>query len=309
MNKQHESDPRQNLRTEAEKLVLSLSPKETTAQPEEILLHELLVHKIELEMQNEELRRAQATIEEARDRYVDLFEFAPVGYITVTRDGLISEINLTGANLLGIDRSKLLNRRFSQFVAPQDKDRWYRLFLSMMTISAKADKQAFDMQILNPNGSVFYARLNCLRSESVNTPPCLRIAITDISKIKEIENELRIISAAFESQQSIFITDNQNIILKVNQAFTKMTGYSEFEAIGQTPKLLNSGRHNPAFFAAMNETVNREGGWQGEIWNRRKNGEVYLVWLTITAIYGDDGVVLHYVATQTDIQQTPSLGK
>ena len=110
----------------------SLSPDEKTANPAEILLHELLVHKVELEMQNEELRRAYNALEEARDRYIDLYEFAPVGYITINREGLISEINLTGSALLGVDRTKLINRRFSKFVAPQDRDLWHRLFMNMM---------------------------------------------------------------------------------------------------------------------------------------------------------------------------------
>jgi PAS domain S-box-containing protein len=294
-NKHVEIESRQVLRTEAEKLVVSISPSEITAQPIEILLHELLVHKIELEMQNEELRRAQATLEEARDRYIDLYEFAPVGYITITPDGLISEINLTGSSLLGVERTKLLKRRFSQFVAPPDKDHWYRLFLSMMTV-AKGDKQVFDIEMLHANGSLFHAHLDCLRSEALNAPPTLRLALTDISKSKQIEKELRIAATAFEAQESIFVTDSHNIILKVNHAFTSMTGYSADEAIGQTPKLLSSGQHNPAFYTAMNESLDKGGVWQGEIRNRRKNGEIYSVWLTITAIYGDDGAVLHYVA-------------
>jgi PAS domain S-box-containing protein len=187
-NKLDGIESRQKLRAEAEKLVVDLSPKEKRAQPTEILLHELLVHKIELEMQNEELRSAQTALEEARDRYIDLYEFAPVGYITITRDGLINEINLTGSGLLGIDRTKLLKRRFSQFVAPDDKDRWYRLFLNMMS-GAKVDKQAFDLQMLHPDGSVFHAHLGCLRSEPVDSLPSLRIALMEVSKNKEVEKD------------------------------------------------------------------------------------------------------------------------
>jgi len=180
-NKRDGIELRQTLRTEAEKLVSSLSPAEATAQPAEVLLHELLVHKIELEMQNEELRRAQATIEEARDRYLDLYEFAPIGYITITREGLISEINLTGATLLGIDRTKLLKRRFSQFIAPDDKDRWYRFFLSLMS-AVKGEKQRCDLEMLHAKGTVFYAHLDCLRNEKSNTPHTLRVALSEIGE-------------------------------------------------------------------------------------------------------------------------------
>ncbi|MDD5273355.1 MAG: PAS domain S-box protein [Methylovulum sp.] len=295
-------ETRQTLRTEAEKLVVSLSPEQLTAQPTEILLHELLVHKIELEMQNEELRRAQTAIEEARDRFVDLYEFAPVGYITITRDGLISEINLTGASLLKMDRTKLLMRRFSQFVAVPDKDRWYRLFLNLMTI-ATADKQAFDLQMLHPDGAVFYARLDCLRNNPANAEPALRVTLTDVSKSKQIEQELRIAATAFESQQGIWVTDTHGVILKVNRAFTKITGFSAEEALGQTPSLLISDRHDQAFYAALWHSLKTIGTWQGELWNRRKNGEVYPAWTSITAVYNDDDLAIYYVGMQNDISQ------
>jgi PAS domain S-box-containing protein len=295
-------EARQTLRTEAERLVVSLSPEALTAQPNEILLHELLVHKIELEMQNEELRRAHTALEEARDRFVDLYEFAPVGYITITRDGLMSEINLTGADLLKVDRTKLLMRRFSQFVAAPDKDRWYRLFLNLMT-TATADKQAFDLQMLRPDATVFYAHLDCLRHNPANAEPTLRVTLTDISKNKQIEQELRIAATAFESQEGIWVTDTDWVILKVNQAFTHITGFSAAEALGQTPNLLRSERHDQGFYAALWHTVNTTRAWQGEIWNRRKNGEDYPVLTSITAVYSDDGAVIYYVGMQSDISQ------
>jgi diguanylate cyclase (GGDEF)-like protein/PAS domain S-box-containing protein len=131
----------------------------------------------------------------------------------------------------------------------------------------------------------------------------LRLALADVSKSKRIEKELRIAATAFESQASVFVTDEHAIILKVNQAFTKMTGYKAEEAIGQTPKLLGSGRQNQTFYTVMKESINREGSWQGEIWNRRKNGDIYPVWLAITTISEDDGTVLYYMATQTDLSQ------
>jgi PAS domain S-box-containing protein len=171
-----------SLRAEAEAMVGSLSPAEA-AQPAEILLHELLVHKVELEMQNEELRRAYTALEEARDRYIDLYEFAPVAYITINREGLISEINLTGCALLGVDRIKLIKRRFSKFVAPQDRDLWHRLFMSMMQ-HPTGEKQEFSLEMVRADGPLFYAHFDCLRRETLDTPPMLRVALTDISKLK-----------------------------------------------------------------------------------------------------------------------------
>jgi len=113
--------------------------------------------------------------------------------------------------------------------------------------------------------------------------------------------QLSIAAAAFESQQGMIITDANSVILKVNRAFTETTGYTAEEAIGQTPRMLKSGRHDTAFFAEMWESIKRTGGWQGEIWDRRKNGEIFPNWLTITAVKSDNGTVTHYVGTHTDI--------
>ena len=99
------------------------------------LLQSLHDHQIELEMQNEELRSAHIALEESRTRYLSLYEFAPVGYLTLTREGLIVEINLTGATLLGMERNQLINHRFSALVANKDGDRWHLFFsISFRTI-------------------------------------------------------------------------------------------------------------------------------------------------------------------------------
>lgn len=185
------SERRKSLRAQAEAMLGNLSPDQINSQPAEILLHELLVHKVELEMQNEELRRAYSSLEEARDRYIDLYEFAPVGYITISREGLISEINLTGATLLGIERSKLLKRRFSQFVAQPDRDRWHRLFLNMMEHThSDSNKHEFGLEMAHADDTRFYAHLNCLPKLSADEAPMLRIALTDITQQKTALDQL-----------------------------------------------------------------------------------------------------------------------
>lgn len=117
------------------------------------------------------------------------------------------------------------------------------------------------------------------------------------------EAQLRIAATAFESQEGIMISDVNHVILRVNSAFTETTGYSAEEIVGQTPSLLrpSSTRHDAAFYAAMWETIHRTGTWQGEVWNRRKNGEEFPVWLIITAVRGQDGAITHYVGTRMDI--------
>jgi diguanylate cyclase (GGDEF)-like protein/PAS domain S-box-containing protein len=123
----------------------------------------------------------------------------------------------------------------------------------------------------------------------------------NISERKTIEAELRVAAIAFESQEGMIITDANNIILKINQSFTQMTGYTEKEAVGQKMHLLKSGIQDASFYAEMWRSINNTGSWQGETWNRRKNGEIYPEWLTITAVMDEDGIITHYVGTMLDI--------
>ncbi len=127
--------------------------------------------------------------------------------------------------------------------------------------------------------------------------------IQDITDQKLSEHELRIAATAFEAQEGMTITDADGTILRVNSAFTNITGYSAEEAIGKNPRLLKSGRHDKAFYAAMWQSITNTGVWKGEIWNKRKDGKIYPERLSITAVKGADGIVTNYVATFTDIAE------
>ncbi len=117
------------------------------------------------------------------------------------------------------------------------------------------------------------------------------------------EEQVRIAATAFEAQEGIIITDAKQTILRVNRAFTDITGYAAEEVIGRTPHLLSSGHHDAPFFREMWNCIDAEGSWQGEIWNRRKNGEYFPEWLNITAVRDESGQVTHYVGTLIDITE------
>ncbi|WP_020485557.1 bifunctional diguanylate cyclase/phosphodiesterase [Methylomonas sp. MK1] len=127
--------------------------------------------------------------------------------------------------------------------------------------------------------------------------------IRDISERKQAEEMLRISAIAFESQAAMIVTSPDGVILRVNRAFIALTGYSSEEVLGQTPQMLNSGRHDKGFFAAMWTVLQETGHWQGEIWNRRKNGLIVAEWLTIAAVVAPDGRITHYVGTFSDITE------
>jgi diguanylate cyclase (GGDEF)-like protein/PAS domain S-box-containing protein len=130
-----------------------------------------------------------------------------------------------------------------------------------------------------------------------------RIMRSQYLELQRSGAELRIAATAFEIQQAMVVTDAQGIILRVNRAFVEATGHTADEAIGQTLRLLKSGRHDESFYAEMWRATREQGSWQGEIWNRRKNGETYADWLTITAVHGPNGEVTNHVATLIDITQ------
>jgi chemotaxis family two-component system sensor kinase Cph1 len=141
------------------------------------LQHELQVHQIELGMQNEELRRAQLALEESRDRYADLYEFAPVGYFILYSQGLIEDLNLTGARLLGKDRKTLRRCRFALLVAAKDRPLWDRHFLSAL---GRDDPDSLEVALASKEGACRHARLDCRRVTGESGPK-LRVTLTDIS--------------------------------------------------------------------------------------------------------------------------------
>ncbi|MDO9267712.1 MAG: EAL domain-containing protein [Methylobacter sp.] len=127
--------------------------------------------------------------------------------------------------------------------------------------------------------------------------------ITDITERKQVETELHIAATAFESQEGMVITDTNNVIIKVNQAFIRLTGYSSEELLNRRMNILKSGRHDEDFYAAMWDSITHTGTWQGEIWNQLKNTEVLPTFVTITAVKNNGGEVINYVATYTDITE------
>ncbi|SEL13808.1 bifunctional diguanylate cyclase/phosphodiesterase [Halomonas daqiaonensis] len=148
----------------------------------------------------------------------------------------------------------------------------------------------------------FQAILSPLAEEGDGSSGVLAV-VREVTQSRATEAQLRIAATAFETHMGMVITDAQARILKVNDTFTRITGYSEAEVLGRNPSLLSSGRHDEAFYQHLWACVRENGSWQGEIWNRRRNGEVYPEWLTISAVHDEAGELTHYVATFSDISQ------
>jgi diguanylate cyclase (GGDEF)-like protein/PAS domain S-box-containing protein len=308
---------RQALRRRAEALALNY---ETGAARDDIhlsresaraTLHELRVHQVELEMQNEELRQAKDALDASRARYVDLYDLAPVGYCSVNEGGLITQANLTLASLLGVTRSTLaMQPPFSKFVIAEDQTSWYRLHKLLREADAP---QTCELRLRPAStgtgdgspGAVSAALWGQLAVTVVHDDTgarLLHMAVSDISERKRAEAKIHLAASVFgHAREGIFITDNQGIIIDVNDAYARITGYAREEAIGKSPRILNSGRHDHNFYAAMWSALIEQGHWSGEIWNRRKNGEVFAELQTISAVRDAQGKTQQYVALFSDI--------
>lgn len=173
------------------------APKPT--QDPSALLHELQVHQAELESQNEELRQTQVNLATARDRFIDLYDFAPVGYFAIDAEGTILEANLTAATLLGVDRRALVRDRFARHVAPAFGDAWHRHFARAL---AQHDSQRIELSMCGPGGKPFPAQLDCLRMASGGAEPTLRVALTNVSERHLAEQTRHIAESANRAQEA-----------------------------------------------------------------------------------------------------------
>lgn len=175
-------EKRKTIRATAESLLPDQVTVLPASQPTEILLNELLIHKIELEVQIDELKRANLAMEESRDRYLDLYDRSPVGYITLNRDGLMMEMNVKACELLDVERSSMQHERFSSHVALSDRDKWHVFFLKIMEQSS-ADSHALSLNLIRTDGSVFHAHSDCQRSMGPSLTPTMRLTVLDLSRL------------------------------------------------------------------------------------------------------------------------------
>jgi PAS domain S-box-containing protein len=221
--------------------------KAATATPESLaaltpeaarqLLHELQVHQIELEMQNEELRRAQLELDAARTRYFDLYDLAPVGYCTLNETGLILEANLTLATELGVARGVLVSQPFSRFIHKEDARRFYLLGKQLL---ATGQPQMCEVRMVSPAGPQFWALL-----AATAAPPGMRVVLSDITEGKRMEDELKTSEKRYrrlfeESLDGICLADAQTgIILDINPALSKLVGRERHDLVGQSQRILH----------------------------------------------------------------------
>jgi two-component system, cell cycle sensor histidine kinase and response regulator CckA len=223
------------LRKRAEEHARSMELTLSAHTPEEMqqVLHDLRVHQIELEMQNEELRTAQVEIQAGRERYFDLYNLAPAGYCTLSEKGLILEANLTLAALLGTTRSTLVRQPISRFIFKDDQDIYY---LHRKQLFETGEAQICEMRLVKPDGALFWAHLTGTAAQAEDGTPVCRVALSDITERKLAERELieseeRFRSYIEHSPVGVYIVDEQGNLIDVNRTACTDTGYSREELL------------------------------------------------------------------------------
>ncbi|HEX5709918.1 MAG TPA: ATP-binding protein [Sulfuricurvum sp.] len=194
-SKKLSADAKRALREQAEKIVHENeedSLKSLGALSPDVarqMLHELHVYQIELEMQNEELLKAEVALESQRRHYFDLYDLAPVGYCTLSEEGLIVQANLTAAELLGLTRSRLVKQPISNFILKEDQDIYYLWQKHFFDLNME---DSCELRVLNHNGSILWVHLSARTASDCNDIPEVHLTITDISKHKRLEDRLRL---------------------------------------------------------------------------------------------------------------------
>ena len=243
-----------------------------------------------------EQKLAERAVKESETKWRSFTEFSPDHIMLVDLQGNIQFINYT---VPGLRQEQVIGRPMVEFL-PEAFRSVAQACLDGVIESGEADIFECEYQDQDGNVSYFESRVGpIVDGEKVSA---LIVCARDISVRKRIENELRLSAKVFENTaESVLITDADNRIVSVNEAFVRITGYTRDEVVGEKPNILKSDRHEDAFYAELWATLNTTGHWRGEIWNRRKNGELFPAWQTISAVEDERGTIVNYVSVMADI--------
>lgn len=247
-------------------------------------------------------QEVQAALQASETWFRRIFENANTGMATCDKHGHLTSFNESFRAMLGYDAGTLVSMRLSDFTHPDDYD-LERSYLDEVLAGQREHYKMTKRYITIDRRMLWIDLFVTVIRDAQGEAAYFAALVNDITERRQADEQLRIAAVAFESKEATMVTDADGVILKVNQAFTESTGYTADEAVGQTPKLLHSGRHSEDFYCEMWETVRRTGGWQGEVWDRRKSGEVYPAWLTISAVMAADATVTNFIGTHYDITE------
>ncbi len=286
MAKERSRQKASELRKRAEKILAEEPQAIRTMAPADIqkLIQELNVHQIELELQNEELRRTQLELQEARDKYLNLYDLAPTGYFTLDRNSLIVDVNLAGSELLGSEKARLIGTRFTLSISPDSQDAFYFHYREALKTGIKGN---CEIKMLKADGTPFHAQLISMGipEKDGNINHC-RTAAIDITERKHAEENLRESEEKYRNlivnaPIGIVISTREGRILEINKARLAMAGYSSKEEYISKP--ISERYYDPKDREHWMTVLREKGKVEGfEVRFKRKDNTLY--WCSLTSI-------------------------
>jgi PAS domain S-box-containing protein len=304
-----ESAGASTMRETAEKKLAQSPPAnpDMKGQTSEKRIHELQVHQIELEMQADELRRTQLGLVESRDEYLDLYDFAPIGYLTLTDTALISRANLTIAMLLGVDRARLIKARFRAFIVPEDRETWDRYFANLQ----KSEKKlTATIRLRQGDTGLFTARLESIRLQS-SGEQSIRVAISDISDIITAEKELKASGDQVRLQarmldavgDAVIAVGTDHRIIFWNTAATLTYGWKPEEVMGRSSVEVTVPEVSKEEARKIFSVLAKGESWSGEFQVRHRDGHEFPVHVTDSPVFDDEGSLIAIIGVSHDISK------
>lgn len=287
----------------------STQPEELSVAEAQEVIHALRVHQIELELQNEELRRTQEALELARARYFDLYDLAPVSYLTIGKNGLILEVNLTGAQLLCESREVLVNQPLSLFILPEDQDRYY---LACRQLTTTGNDQAFELRMAKTDGRPFWAWIQAAVGQDEEGTPVWRMVMTDITYRKTTEQAMRTADSLRDSwtyyrqmaealPQLVWTSGADGSWEYVGPQWTRYTGFPETEQLGLGWARQLHPDDRAAVLVGWNRAVAAGTLFDGEFRIRRYDGVFRRFKWRAVPLRSEAGVAFKWFGTCTDL--------
>lgn len=245
---------------------------------------------------------ADSALRLSEARFRALFDNAGTGVILSDAAGAYIHCNPAFCAMVGYSDAELQGMTYRDITHPDDVEPHTRLRDDM--VAGRMESYEITKRYIRRNGEQMWARLTvtAMREGTEQEPRFTVAVVEDVTERKRLEEHMRLAATVFESTgEGLFVTDEKRRIISVNPAFTELTGYTAEEVIGRTPRFLASGRHPPEFYDQLFRTLSATGKWQGEIWNRRKTGEMFAEWLNITVVRNERGELTNYVAVFSDI--------
>ena len=263
-------------------------------------LEEGIKHKCQLRENEQELQNHQLQLRNFQQFMNCLVDCSPSHIFALDLQNRFILLNEAAANFMEIAKEDLMGKSIYDVFPTKTAE---RLVKDNNQVMATGETCFFEEVIISSktNESIFMVTSKFPLRDAQGKVMGVGGIATDITERKLVERELAIAAKAFESQQGMIITDANNLIIRVNKAFTLITGYASDEVIGKNPKILQSGRQEAGFYEKIWKSLEHQGSWEGEIWNRRKNGEIYPEYLSISVVKDANGVLTNYVATLADI--------